>query len=122
MPTILVVDDEPSIRTMVRLMLARLPCTVIEARDGAEALTIARQERPQLILLDVVMPHPDGWAVLETLQQEGLTQNSPVVLISGSVVLDIETAQGLGAIAILPKPFQVTALRALVQDLLMLPV
>src|ERR1700716_2753659 len=55
-PTILVVDDEPAIRTMVRRMLARLPCTVVEASDGDEALAYVRRERPQLILLDIVMP------------------------------------------------------------------
>src|SRR5215218_10169402 len=121
MPTILIVDDEPAIRAMVRHMLARLPCVVVEASDGDEALARVRREPPDLILLDIVMPRVDGWAVLRTLQAEALTPAIPVVLISGNVVLDDETARGLGAAAVLPKPFQMTAVRALVQDLLKLP-
>jgi CheY-like chemotaxis protein len=120
-PTVLVVDDEPAIRTMVRRMLARLPYTVVEARDGDEALTYVRREPPDLILLDIVMPRLDGWAVLRTLQEEGFTPDVPVVLISGNVVLDDAAARELGAAAVLPKPFQLTAVRALVQELLAVP-
>jgi CheY-like chemotaxis protein len=122
MPTILVVDDDADIRTLVRLTLARLPCTVVEASDGDEALASVRQEPPQLILLDIEMPGIDGWAVLRALQAEGLTQDIPVVLISGTVVLDAEMARELGAAAVLSKPFPLRALRTLVQDLLHLPV
>jgi CheY-like chemotaxis protein len=121
MPTILIADDEPAIRIMVRRMLARLPCVVVEARDGVEAVAHVRREPPDLILLDIVMPRLDGWAVLRTLQAEGFTPDIPVVLISGNVVLDAEEARGLGAAAVLPKPFQMTAVRALVQELLGLP-
>jgi CheY-like chemotaxis protein len=121
MPTILIVDDESTIRSMVRHMLAQLPCTLVEASDGIEALAHVRRELPDLILLDIMMPRLDGWAVLRTLQAEGLTPALPVVLISGNVVLDAETARGLGAAAVLPKPFPMTAVRALVQDLLRLP-
>src|SRR4051794_1321613 len=121
MPTILIADDEPAIRTMVRRMLARLPCVVVEASDGVEALAHVRREPPDLILLDIVMPRLDGWAVLRTLQAEGFTPDIPVVLISGNVVLDAEAARDLGAAAVLPKPFQMTALRALVQALLKVP-
>ena len=122
MSTVLVVDDDPAIRTMVRLMLARLSCTVVEAGDGDEALAHVRRESPNLILLDIVMPGLDGWVVLRTLQEEGLTPGIPVVLISGNAALDDETARGLGAAAVLPKPFHMRAVRALVQDLLKLPV
>jgi CheY-like chemotaxis protein len=121
-PTILVVDDEPTIRTMVRRMLARLPCVVVEASDGVDALAVVQREHPQLILLDIVMPGLDGWAVLRALHEEGLTQDIAVVLISGNVALDAQTARELGAAAVLPKPFQMTAVRALVQDLLQLPI
>jgi CheY-like chemotaxis protein len=120
-PTILVVDDEPAIRTMVRHMLARLPCIVVEAGDGDDALAYIRREPPDLILLDIVMPRLDGWAVLRTLQEEGITPDLAVVLISGNVVLDEETARELGAAAVLPKPFQLAAVRALVQELLAVP-
>jgi CheY-like chemotaxis protein len=121
MPTILIADDEPAIRTMVRRMLARLPCVVVEARDGVEAVAHVRRQAPDLILLDIVMPRLVGWAVLRTLQEEGFTPDIPVVLISGNVALDDETARGLGAAAVLPKPFQMAAVRALVKELLKLP-
>ena len=103
MPTVLVVDDDPAIRTMVRHMLARLPCVVVEACDGEEALAHVRREPPQLILLDIVMPRLDGWAVLRILREKGLTPDIPVVLISGNVVLDAEAARELGAAAVLPN-------------------
>src|SRR6266478_812841 len=96
MPTILIVDDEPAVRTMDVHMLARLPCVVVEASDGVEALAVVRRERPQLILLDIVMPRMDGWAVLRTLQAEGFTPDIPVVLISGNAVLDEAAARELG--------------------------
>src|SRR5438874_1046629 len=92
-PTILVVDDEPAIRTMVRRMLARLPCVVVEAGDGDEALAYVRREPPDLILLDIVMPRLDGWSVLRTLREDGFTPHIPVVLISGNVVLDDAAAR-----------------------------
>ena len=122
MPTVLVVDDDPAIRTMVRRMLAPVPCTVAEASDGVEALAHVQRESPDLIPLDIVMPRLDGWAVLRALQEEGLTRHIPVVLISGNVVLDEAAARELGAAAVLPKPFQLTAVRVLVRDLLKLPV
>jgi CheY-like chemotaxis protein len=120
-PTILVVDDDPAIRMMIRHMLARLPCTVVEASDGDEALAAVQRERPHLILLDIVMPRLDGWAVLHALQADPLTRDIPVVLISGNAALDAETARELGAATVLPKPFQMKAVRALVQELLKLP-
>jgi CheY-like chemotaxis protein len=68
-----------------------------------------------------MMPRLDGWAVLRALREEGLTPNIPVVLISGSDVLDEETARELGAAAVLPKPFQMATIGALVQELVKLP-
>src|SRR5215218_10274119 len=88
LPTILVVDDDPAIRAMVRHMLARLPCTVVEASDGDEALAHVRREPPDLILLDIVMPRLDGRAVLHVLQADPLTRGIPVALISGNAALD----------------------------------
>ena len=116
-PTVLVVDDEPGVRTLVRRMLADQPRRILEAGDGVEALALARHERPSVLLLDVVMPDLDGWAVLEALQADSETRAIPVVLISGHVALDQETARGRGASAVLAKPFRLAALHALMQKL-----
>jgi CheY-like chemotaxis protein len=65
---------------MACLRVARLPCTFVDVSDDIEALAVVQRDRPHLILLDIVVPRLDGWAVLQTLQAEGLPPNIPVVL------------------------------------------
>jgi len=88
--TILVVDDEPGILELhTRIVQAQLPgCRVLQARDGRQALQIIHQERPALVLLDLMMPELDGFAVLEEMRQTDLTRNIPVVVITGQVLTE----------------------------------
>ncbi len=65
---ILVVDDDETVRDQMRRFLAREGCDVVTARDGTEALNLARQAKPALITLDVMMPGRDGWSVLRGTQ------------------------------------------------------
>jgi len=88
--TILVVDDEPGILELhARIVASQLPgYRVLLARDGRQALQIIHQERPALVLLDLMMPELDGFAVLEEMRQNDLTRNIPVVVITGQALTE----------------------------------
>jgi CheY-like chemotaxis protein len=118
MPTLLVVDDEAEIRTLIRLALARLPCRILEAADGLAALALIHTTPPDLILLDVIMPELDGWGVLRALQADPHTRAIPVVLVSGHILGDEQQIREWGAVGLLSKPFSLQALQALVRELL----
>ncbi len=109
MPTVLVVDDEGEIRTSLRGVLNDEGLRVIEAEDGRRALDLVRQERPELVLLDVWMPEIDGIELLRHLQEE--PDQPQVIMISGHG--NIETAvqaTKLGAFDFIEKPFSIEAL------------
>jgi signal transduction histidine kinase/DNA-binding LacI/PurR family transcriptional regulator/DNA-binding response OmpR family regulator len=85
---ILVVDDESdTLELHARIVAAQLPgYRVLLARNGRQALQIIHQERPALVLLDLMMPEMDGFAVLEEMRQNEMTRNIPVVVITGQVL------------------------------------
>lgn len=105
---ILIVDDEPG---MVELLQACLPSRryeVLTAQDGAEALQVARNEHPDLILVDLLMPKMDGYELLKHLEGGADTHNIPtVVLTAVQDTSSILRAQNLGARDYLLKPFHV---------------
>jgi len=109
MPTVLVVDDEPEIRTSLRGILAEEGLRVLEAEDGRQALDVINRENPELVILDVWMPEVDG---LQLLQQLHETVAAPaVIMISGHG--NIETAvkaTKLGAFDFIEKPFSLDGL------------
>jgi len=81
-PTILIVDDEPSIRTLLRYILGRECFRVLEAEDGERALELARTERPDVMVLDVMMPRQNGFEVCRMLRQEPATAALPILLLT----------------------------------------
>jgi CheY-like chemotaxis protein/signal transduction histidine kinase len=81
---ILVVDDDDDTREMVSRNLRRAGFTTVEARDGEEALLRARVVKPSMVILDLLMPHVDGFEVLRTLRAEG--QDVPVLVLTGKVL------------------------------------
>ena len=101
--TILVADDEPEIRDLLRLYLENEGYKVVEAEDGAKALLLLREEKPDLVLLDIMMPVMDGYKVLTKLREES---NVPVMILSAKDA-DSEKILGLnlGADDYLSKPF-----------------
>jgi signal transduction histidine kinase/AraC-like DNA-binding protein len=104
--TILVVDDEPDILEIhTRIVKAEVPnCRVIQAQDGREALRLIRQERPALVLLDLMMPELDGFAVLEVMRQEELSRNIPVIVVTGQVLTADDMARlNCGVASVLGK-------------------
>src|SRR5690348_13326341 len=100
---ILVVDDEPAIVRLVRARLQADDYTVLTAANGEEALRLAENERPDLIVLDVMMPDMDGFEVLRRLRQ---TSQVPVIMLTARVS-DSSKLRGLqgGADDYMTKPF-----------------
>ncbi len=80
---ILVIDDSKVIRMRVREMLPPGNFEVLEAKDGIEGLNLIRQERPNLIMLDFLLPKKSGWEVFQEIQSHGELQTIPLVLMSG---------------------------------------
>ena len=79
---ILLVDDSGTILMMEKMILAREPYDLVTAKDGKEAIEKAATEQPDLILLDVVMPHLTGFEVLEELRAHESTKTTPVILVT----------------------------------------
>jgi CheY-like chemotaxis protein len=79
---ILIVDDSYTARALLRSMLSGLPCDMITAGDGVEAVERALAERPNLILMDVEMPRMDGLTACRRLRLENVTRNTPILLVT----------------------------------------
>jgi CheY-like chemotaxis protein len=101
MRRVLVVDDDASIRRLVRVILADAGFEVIEAEDGARALEVLERESPEILLLDLNMPVMDGWEVFERLREYGRRPRT-IIISAGPAE---RTQQELGAEASLQKPF-----------------
>lgn len=115
-PTILVVDDEPDLRLLVRMTLEGEGYTVEEASTAAEAVERARDVRPALILLDIRLPDSDGFDVLRTLKSTEELSDTPVVMMSAhSSPPTLEKAQVIGSHDYVVKPFKQDALLRMVR-------
>jgi DNA-binding response OmpR family regulator len=116
---VLVIDDEAPIRLLCRVNLEAENMEVIEAADGPSGLEKARAERPDVILLDVMMPGLDGWRVAEELLDDDRTENIPIVFLTARAELR-DRARGidLGGVDYVTKPFNPIELAPLVRDLL----
>ena len=118
-PLVLVVDDEASIRLLCRVNLRLEGLDTVEAGDGEGALKLARSERPDMILLDVMMPQVDGWQVAEQLAREEATRKIPIVFLSARAEpADHARGYDLGAVGYVTKPFDPTGLGGLLRDVL----
>lgn len=114
----LVCDDEPVLRALARAALEGV-CTVVEARDGEEALAMAARVRPDLVLLDMMMPGRSGLDVVGELRSEGLLAGVPVVMLTARAqASDQEAALAAGVDLFISKPFSPAELAEVVSDLL----
>ena len=100
--TVLIVDDDPSVREIISRSLARESVRTIVASDGDQGLRLARESKPDLIFLDVMMPRMDGWAVLTALKADPALADIPVVMLT--IVNETEMGYTLGAVEYLTKP------------------
>ena len=114
--TILVCDDDPSLRELVRAVLGP-GYRFVEAADGVEALALAREEPPELIVLDVMLPGLSGIEVLEELRTDDALKSIPVVVITAWSHAEID-AQVAGADRFVSKPFDPDDLSNAVEELL----
>ena len=97
--TVLVVDDEPSLLFLHRLVLEAVGYAVVEAGDGAQALERIRERRPDLVVSDLMMPVLDGHALIAALQADEDQRTIPVIVVTASATKPID-----GATALLKKP------------------
>jgi DNA-binding response OmpR family regulator len=117
--TILSIEDQPDIRRLIRMTLEFKGYHVLEAGNGQEGLRMAREQQPDLVLLDVMMPGISGLDVSRTLSAEPRLQRIPVVMLSAlGASSDIEAGLGTGVRAYLVKPFSPWELLDLVAQLL----
>ena len=117
MATILVIDDEPDIRTLVRLMLTRHGHSVVEAGTGEEGLEILQDSAVDIVLLDIRLPGTDGWAVLEEMKRRKLLNGTRVVMISAHTSPStLAYARELGSSGYVVKPFKEDELLAVLEE------
>jgi len=100
--TVLIIEDDPAARRLLRRLLASDGFRVEEAADGAEGIALARALRPDAITLDVLMPGMDGWTVLKQIREDALLADTPVIMVS--VLHEEQLALALGASEYLTKP------------------
>ena len=119
MTSVLVIDDEAPIRLLCRVNLEAEGMDVLEAANGPSGLEAARAERPDVILLDVMMPGLDGWRVAEELLDDPSTAAIPIVFLTARAELR-DRARGidLGGVDYITKPFNPVELAPLVRGLL----
>jgi DNA-binding response OmpR family regulator len=119
MTKVLVIDDEPPIRLLCRVNLEAEGMDVIEAADGPSGVEKAQNESPDVILLDVMMPHLDGWQVAEQLLEDERTIGIPIIFLTARAEFR-DRARGLdiGGVDYVTKPFNPLELAPLVRGLL----
>ncbi len=108
---ILVVDDDPMVTRLVRINLELEGFKVIEAWDGSTALRMLEESRPELLVLDIMMPQMDGWQVLEKVRAQDDLKQLPIVILTAKVQ-DEDVLKGwrMGADGYIVKPFNPVAL------------
>ena len=118
-PRVLIVDDEAPIRLLCRVNLEAEKMDVVEASDGIAGLEAARRERPDVILLDVMMPGLDGWRVAEELLEDPDTKSIPIVFLTARAELrDQARGLDLGGLDYVTKPFNPVELAQTIREVI----
>jgi DNA-binding response OmpR family regulator len=114
---VLIVEDEQDLASLVQVNLELAGYEALLANDGAEGLAYARRTKPDLILLDVMMPVLDGWQVLRALKDEPDLQDIPVIMLTAlGEERDIIRGNLQGALRYLTKPFEIRALLGAIEE------
>src|SRR5262245_24157233 len=122
MARVLVIDDEPDVRWLLRVSLERAGHGVLVAEDGLRGIAVAQKQRPEIIVLDLMMPVMDGYAVLAELAKDARTVDVPVVVLSAKAIPDeADRVTDAGARRFLEKPFDPDALTRELDALLEAP-
>jgi DNA-binding response OmpR family regulator len=110
-PTVLIADDDLEILTMVRTLLRRRDIKLLEASDGEEAMRLIRENTPDLVVLDVMMPGMSGWEICKAIREDGDLSSIGIIMLTGiGERLNEMTSPLYGADAHLDKPFELSAL------------
>lgn len=118
-PKVLVVDDEPYMHALLQHHLKRAGYEALKASNGREALAIAAQDKPSVIVMDIMMEEMDGLAALQELKKEQTTKDIPVIMITANAHnVSRQQAESSGAALFLTKPFSPTQLLQEVQKLI----
>lgn len=118
-PVVLVADDDADIRELVTFRLERAGYELLVASDGEEALQLALERRPDLAILDLMMPKRDGYDVTRAIRADVSTQRMPVILLTARVQeADVTRGFDAGADDYMKKPFSPQELQARVQAVL----
>ena len=116
MPTVLIADDDPNVRELCRVVLENEGYHVLEAEDAPTCVSLTRERRPNLVLLDWMMPGVEGVDALRVLKGAEATRGIPVVMLTAlDSVSNITVATYSGADGYVTKPFEMDDLLALIR-------
>jgi CheY-like chemotaxis protein len=119
LPRVLVIDDEPAIRGVLRASLEASGFEVVLADDGLRGIGVARRQRPDAIVLDLMMPVMDGHTVLDVLRADEKTRYLPVIVLSALTQQAVrDRCHSQGVAAFLAKPFDPADVAAAIRDAL----
>lgn len=111
MPQLLIIEDKESLRSELAEVFMMEGYDVIEAEDGLQGIELARTQLPDLIVCDIMLPHLDGFEVLQKIQEDSTTTSIPLVFVSARAEkATIEKGIALGAKAYITKPFSLADL------------
>jgi len=101
---VLIIDDDPMARYLLKTYLSEMPFRIIEAENGREGVRLVHEEKPQAVILDLVMPEMDGFAVLDSLKADPETRDIPVIIMTSKELSEDEHQRlAAGALAIFKK-------------------
>lgn len=114
---VLVIDDDLPLRGMLAAALRQQGFRVLLAGDGGEGLRALNIHNPDVIILDLAMPHVNGWDFLQRLQETGHRGRVPIIVVSAHLRTEPQAVLEMGVSAILPKPFNLPELIDLIEHL-----
>ena len=118
---VLIVDDEPNVRRLSHKILSK-KFEVFEAEDGKEAIDIANAQKPDVILMDIMMPKMDGLTACHVIKNDPATKLIPVIMVTAiGFELNIRLSQQMGATAYVTKPFAPQELLDKIGEVLLTP-
>ncbi len=118
-PLILLADDDSEMRMMLRAHFSRMDCDLIESMDGADTLEQIISHRPNLVVLDVMMPELTGWEICKYVKQRDTYDDTGIIMLTGIGATNNELTSPLfGADDYLDKPFEFPALQSKVKAVL----
>lgn len=117
--TILIIEDEPSIMTFASKLLEIMGHRILRAEDGAEGIKVLAEDAVDLVLLDLMIPGPDGWAILRQMKEDPRLSRIPVIVFSAYAEQSkMDAARELGVTEYLVKPISASTLRETIETVL----